>query len=101
MGKQIRLDGAVFEIDAADEQSIAAACARLGCSRDDLIVAVNAVGPGFEALMSHFFGPAPRPLWADPAPDLIQDGQEEVFSHRAVELGLDFDPPAMDPGASR
>ena len=37
------------------------------------------------------------PLHADPAPDLMQDGQEEVFSHRAVDLGLTRDPPAMGP----
>lgn len=34
----------------------------------------------------------------DPAePELMDDGQEEVFSHTAVELGLVKDPTALDP----
>lgn len=42
--------------------------------------------------------PAPEPpLYDDPAPDLLQDGQEEVFSHAAVERGLAQDPRALGP----
>lgn len=42
--------------------------------------------------------PAPQPpLHEDPAPDLLQDGQEEVFSHAAVERGLVQDPLALGP----
>ena len=37
------------------------------------------------------------PLYEDPAPDLLQDGQEEVFSHAAVERGLAQDPRALGP----
>lgn len=43
--------------------------------------------------------PAPPdpPLYDDPGPDLLQDGQEEVFSHTAVERGLAHDPRAIGP----
>lgn len=41
--------------------------------------------------------PTEPPLYEDPAPDLLQDGQEEVFSHRAVERGLTQDPRALGP----
>lgn len=40
---------------------------------------------------------AEPPLYEDPAPDLLQDGQEEVFSHKAVERGLAQDPRAIGP----
>ncbi|HEY9236235.1 MULTISPECIES: hypothetical protein [Phenylobacterium] len=39
----------------------------------------------------------PPPLYEDPGPDLLQDGQEEVFSHKAVERGLTHDPRALGP----
>lgn len=41
--------------------------------------------------------PTEPPLYDDPAPDLLQDGQEEVFSHKAVERGLIQDPRALGP----
>jgi hypothetical protein len=30
-------------------------------------------------------------------PELLEDGQEEVFSHTAVERGEVYDPPALGP----
>ena len=30
-------------------------------------------------------------------PELLEDGQEEVFSHTAVERGSVYDPPALGP----
>lgn len=89
-----------MKIDAADEQSVLAACSKLNCTRDDLILAINVVGPDIRALARRLSAkPASRSLWEDPAPDLLQDGQEEVFSHRAVELGLDHDPLALPPAS--
>lgn len=42
------------------------------------------------------FAPAPAP--SDPADgDVLDDGQEEVFSHSAVERGLVEDPKALGP----
>lgn len=39
-------------------------------------------------------GPPPEP---GEAPELLEDGQEEVFSWTAVEHGCVKDPPAMGP----
>ncbi|CAN7619078.1 hypothetical protein LJR164_004557 [Phenylobacterium sp. LjRoot164] len=92
------MEDIAFKLDASDEQTVLAACEMLSCTRDDLMLAINVVGPDIDALAQRLLTTRARSaLWEDPAPDLLQDGQEEVFSRRAVELGLDYDPPALPP----